>query len=263
VSITALSPTNVWGAGFRGVLVNDRTVDVPVVEHWDGTSWSIVSSPNPNKNNPQQSAKLDGIAAISANDIWAVGTNGNSTLTEHWDGTRWRVINSPNPGQSNSLAGVTALSDGTVVAVGVQFSSTTGETPLILQNSWHDDQRSAQAPAATSPGPLDAASVRTAGPATAARTPTLPSSLDAGAVDLLFAAAGKAAQPLSLAGQSPTGTVAAAPNGTIPAPRDARALDLFFAAAGMTDQTLSLARHSSRAHAATVDGDLDVFAGDL
>src|SRR5262249_53598470 len=32
-SVTALSPTNVWGAGFRGVQVNDRTVDIPVVEH--------------------------------------------------------------------------------------------------------------------------------------------------------------------------------------------------------------------------------------
>src|SRR5262249_10590945 len=47
-SVTALSPTNVWGAGLHGVLFHDRTIDIPQVVHWDGTSWSIVPSPNPN-----------------------------------------------------------------------------------------------------------------------------------------------------------------------------------------------------------------------
>jgi hypothetical protein len=136
-AVTALSPTDVWGSGFHGVFFHqpDRTVDIPQVVHWDGTSWSIVSSPDPNSNNPIHGSRLNGIAAISANDIWAVGTNENSTLTEHWDGMSWKVINSPNPGQSNSLSGVTALSDGTVAAVGSQFSSTTGTTPLILQDA--------------------------------------------------------------------------------------------------------------------------------
>src|SRR5262249_13529523 len=85
-----------------------------------------------------------GIAAVSANDIWAVGRNDTETLTEHWDGTSWKIVNSPNPGNlSNALSGVTALSDGTVAAVGGQGSATTGTTPLILQNAasapktWH------------------------------------------------------------------------------------------------------------------------------
>jgi hypothetical protein len=85
---------------------------------------------------------LDGIAAISANDIWAIGTVhtsqfGQATLTEHWDGTSWTIITSPDPGTfSNALNAVTALSDGTVTAVGSQQDN--GRffplNPLILQN---------------------------------------------------------------------------------------------------------------------------------
>jgi hypothetical protein len=74
-----------------------------------------------------------GIAAISANDIWAVGNIGiNKTLTEHWDGTSWSSIPSPNPAVNrNELFGVTALSDGTVAAVGHQ-ADVSADQPLIL-----------------------------------------------------------------------------------------------------------------------------------
>jgi hypothetical protein len=172
-----------------------------VVEHWDGTSWSIVPSPNPNGINPIHGSRLNGIAAISANDIWAVGTNEDATLTEHWDGTRWRVINSPSPGQSNSLSGVTALSDGTVAAVGFQFSSTTGTTPLILQNatSAHKSATTASLVETTLAAPLDTAPVMLAGTTTVAQTRPTPARLDAAPVDQFLAAVGRTDQQLWLA----------------------------------------------------------------
>jgi hypothetical protein len=77
---------------------------MPLVEHWDGTSWSQVSSPDPHPNN---SRNLRAIAAISANDIWAAGTVG----IENWNGTSWSLVSSV------PSAGVAALSDGTVVVV--------------------------------------------------------------------------------------------------------------------------------------------------
>ena len=46
--------------------------------------------------------QLNGIAVVSANDIWAVGTSstnstGNEqTLIEHWNGSTWNVVPSPN-----------------------------------------------------------------------------------------------------------------------------------------------------------------------
>jgi hypothetical protein len=75
-----------------------------VVEHWDGTSWSRVGSPDPNA---KHFYNLTGIAAISASDIWTAGTVG----IENWNGTSWSLV-SATPG-----VGVAALSDGTVVVV--------------------------------------------------------------------------------------------------------------------------------------------------
>jgi hypothetical protein len=138
-SVLALSPTNVWAVGTVQTFFNHRSHTKAAIEHWDGTSWSIVSSPNPTSS-PGLNSSLLGIAAISASDIWAVGSaqlssGGLATLIEHWDGTSWTIVSSPDPGtSSNSLYAVTALSDGTVVAVGTQEDTNTGNpTPLIVQ----------------------------------------------------------------------------------------------------------------------------------
>ena len=47
-----------------------------LAEHWNGTSWSVVPSPN---------GYLYGVAAVTANDVWAVGTRQNSTLIAHYN----------------------------------------------------------------------------------------------------------------------------------------------------------------------------------
>jgi hypothetical protein len=195
LAVTALSPTNVWAAGFTSVRFPHRNVDIAFVEHWDGTSWSIVPSPNPNVKNPILGSKLQGIAAISANDIWAVGKNEGSTLTEHWDGMNWKIVDAPNPGQSNSLSAVTALNDGTVAAVGSQFSSATGTTPLILQNG-----------GGSAPNPATKATPLAASPMSRETSTALPTRattiLHAAVADRLFAAVSQANQPLSFAGHS-------------------------------------------------------------
>ena len=67
---------------------------------------------------PHPSA-LNGIAAVSANDIWAVGSwgqNGGQGLIEHWDGTNWSVATVLPFG--TLLFGVAAHSSRDVWAVG-------------------------------------------------------------------------------------------------------------------------------------------------
>src|SRR5438874_492276 len=73
---------------------------------------------------PHPSA-LNGIAAVSANDIWAVGSwgqNGGRGLIEHWDGTNWSVT-AVLP-QGTSLRGVAGRSSSDVWAVGVNVGHT-------------------------------------------------------------------------------------------------------------------------------------------
>jgi hypothetical protein len=130
-AVTALSPTNVWAVG-RKTGYKKNNPSGQVIDHWDGTSWSLISSPAPNPN-----VNLNGIAAISANDIWAVGINASNeqTITEHWDGTSWSVIACPDPvAVLEDLGGVTALSDGTVVAVGYATNSSNITNGLILMS---------------------------------------------------------------------------------------------------------------------------------
>jgi hypothetical protein len=151
-SLTAISPTDVWIAGSVGVKFFPNPAEGneqfnPRVEHWNGTTLSVVPTPAPPApaSNEFESSAFDAIAAVSANDIVAVGTErtlnrrgdpvgGDMTLIEQWNGTSWSIVGSPNPNASeNFLNAVTALSDGTVVAVGFQGGSFE-MTPLILQN---------------------------------------------------------------------------------------------------------------------------------
>jgi hypothetical protein len=105
--VAALTPSNVWAVG---MIRPSASVEWHgLAEHWNGTNWGIVGSPDPN---PRIGYNLRGIAAISAGDIWAAGTTG----IENWNGASWSLVASIPSGVS-SPNGVAALSDGTVVVV--------------------------------------------------------------------------------------------------------------------------------------------------
>lgn len=128
--MTATSANNVWAVGW--VSAGPNQPEQTLIEHWDGSSWSVVSSPNAGGVN-----QLTAVTAISAADIWAVGAYspvvGSSTiltLIEHWDGTSWKIVSSPNNGGTASeLLGVSAVSSNNVWAVGAY----TGSGSNVLQ----------------------------------------------------------------------------------------------------------------------------------
>jgi hypothetical protein len=110
-AVTALSSTNVWAVGAGPGSTGD--IQASLIEHWNGSNWSLVSSPNPN---PHESNSLGAIAAVSATNIWAVGSVGGTPFTERWNGTSWSIVSTPSG--VLSIGGMTALSSGTVIAVG-------------------------------------------------------------------------------------------------------------------------------------------------
>src|SRR5204862_547524 len=94
--VAAVSANDIWAVGGS------------LIEHWDGSNWSVVPSPSPSAGY----SNLYGVAAVSANDVWAVGSSGYDpfqTLTEHWNGRSWSVVPSPNPGIYSQLNGVAAV----------------------------------------------------------------------------------------------------------------------------------------------------------
>jgi hypothetical protein len=80
-SATAISDSNVWAVG---TYIDNNGNNQTIIEQWNGTSWSIVSRPGPGSGNNI----LVGVAATSANNVWAVGGfdngNGTKTLVEHF-----------------------------------------------------------------------------------------------------------------------------------------------------------------------------------
>ncbi len=67
--LAAIAASDVWAIG-NYVNSSNPNKNYTLIEHWDGTQWSIVPSPNPGPNNDP----LGAIAAVSPNDIWVVGT---------------------------------------------------------------------------------------------------------------------------------------------------------------------------------------------
>ena len=63
--VAALSAGDVWAVGYYLIGSLEQTL----VEHWDGTSWTIVSSPNVGTGNNQ----LNAVAAVSASDVVGCG----------------------------------------------------------------------------------------------------------------------------------------------------------------------------------------------
>jgi len=123
---------DVWAAGVH-TSASGRTFTM--IEHWDGTSWSVVPSPSLGTGNNV----LSGVAAITPTDAWVVGSyvNGSNvtrTLIEQWNGTNWGIVHSADIGTGmNSLAAVTALSASDVWAVGVHQNASGGQQALIEQ----------------------------------------------------------------------------------------------------------------------------------
>ena len=126
-------------------------VEVPLVRHWDGLSWTAADLGT--------GFVLTAIAGGSAG-AWAVGhgfPHGGAVagpVAAHWDGTAWNRVPVPGPPRGRLLA-ISAASPEDVWAVGA--TGPTGRRgangPLVLH---HDGTAWRQVPAPRADGPLTA-----------------------------------------------------------------------------------------------------------
>ena len=126
--VTVLSPCDAWAVGFAE---DSGGLSQTLTEHWDGTAWTVVPSPDVTGSGNV----LNAVRAESPTDIWAVGesftTGTGQTLILHWDGHTWTQVTSPNPGAGASLSAVRTVSATDAWAVGF-FKNGTVDQPLIL-----------------------------------------------------------------------------------------------------------------------------------
>jgi hypothetical protein len=118
LAVSADSANDAWAVGDSYQPSN--SVNHTLAEHWNGQAWTRLATIDPGTDQ-----QLNGVAAISPKNVWAVGfTNSsgwwaNRTLVEHWNGSAWRWVPSPSPTSGeDELWGVWASSATDVWAVG-------------------------------------------------------------------------------------------------------------------------------------------------
>ncbi|MEO8972853.1 MAG: hypothetical protein ABI406_14790 [Ktedonobacteraceae bacterium] len=136
--VAATSISDAWAVGGANLAVTPQTL----IEHWNGSVWSVVTSPSPG---PSTLIKLTGVAALTSSNAWAVGyyqDNSGSvvTLAEHWNGSAWSVVTSPNPAgfMANELFAISAHSANDIWTVGI--SQTSNNVTQTLIEHWNGSQ---------------------------------------------------------------------------------------------------------------------------
>ena len=126
ISSTCANALQCWAVGVTlSNLGGSQSFPTPLVEAWNGTTWSIAQTPLPDG----EGGGLFGATCVTGSDCWAVGGavtagNGNptGTLIEQWNGTSWSMVPSPTPSGPGVvgavLSSVSCVSTSSCMAVG-------------------------------------------------------------------------------------------------------------------------------------------------
>jgi hypothetical protein len=138
-SVVAQTAQSVWAAGyFNGLGMNPQ----PLIERWNGSAWSVVTTSLPAG---ATAGRFDALGAIPrSNQVWATGSVRIGTpdrgrgyfqpLIERWTGSAWRLEDSPtlpSGALAGELYGVVALSTTDAWAVGNYTASDHTRRTLI------------------------------------------------------------------------------------------------------------------------------------
>src|SRR5205085_8622188 len=124
VSCTSSSACTAVGSSSAGTLA----------EAWNGSSWSIQPTPNPNRG---RSPVLSAVSCGSASDCMAVGQYYDSsatqlTLAEAWNGSSWSITAKSNPKTAaySYPSGVSCTPGGRCASVGSYNDTSSSEATL-------------------------------------------------------------------------------------------------------------------------------------
>lgn len=98
-AVSAVAAKDVWAVGRYGNH-DGGPFDQTLIEHWNGSRWTVVPSPDPGGSSYDDD--LWGVAAVASHDAWAVGAVGffgdtpvSTPLALHWDGSQWTQVALP------------------------------------------------------------------------------------------------------------------------------------------------------------------------
>jgi hypothetical protein len=120
--VAASSSKNAWAVGQAYQESGGTYTFSPLIEHFNGTSWTVSSAPTVGADDT-----LQRVTIVSPKNVWAVGGNSTGGLALHWNGKTWSSVTLPADG---SLAEVYALGADDVWGVGA-LSTSANSQPLI------------------------------------------------------------------------------------------------------------------------------------
>ncbi|HEY7280823.1 MAG TPA: hypothetical protein VID47_04430 [Actinomycetota bacterium] len=109
-AVSAVGASGAWAVG------SSPNESAALAERFDGSSWTVKATHSPGNNNV-----VNGVAAASNADVWAVGADtepGQVTLTEHSSGGAFTRAASVTPGSSATLNAAGVVGQGQYWAVG-------------------------------------------------------------------------------------------------------------------------------------------------
>ena len=151
-SVTCASSSDCWAVGYAGPnqlqynflpgIAPSVVGSAALIEHWDGTDWSI--APTPAAAAPM-GQDLTSVTCSGSSDCWAVGStmdasgNPSSSLVENWNGSTWTVTPSLDPlTPANILTAVTCLDASDCWAAGAtDAASGQNTTPIPYIENWN------------------------------------------------------------------------------------------------------------------------------
>jgi hypothetical protein len=111
------------------IAVGDTSAGDQLIDRWNGTSWSIVSS--------AANYALNGVRCRSTTFCMAVGAQGGGdTLVEKWNGATWSVMSSPNVSGSSGNFLQSVSCTGTTFCMAAGYDLGSGTTEFTLTEVW-------------------------------------------------------------------------------------------------------------------------------
>lgn len=131
-SISAVSANDIWAVGEQDAANGNAGTPGLLIEHWNGQNWRTVALPA-----GLQWGTFTSVQAISANDVWVLGSNPQSqpnTLAIHWNGVQWSAIQLPAELQDSYIQNISAIAPDDIWMLAQNFIGTSGGFSPIIEH---------------------------------------------------------------------------------------------------------------------------------
>ncbi len=150
--VACTSAASCWAVGYYGIEMatsaGDSVVALTQGLHWNGSKWSLVSTPDPGGHSKNDVNALNAVRCASVRDCWAAGSDGpgghfaHSNLMLHWNGVKWAAVTVPEPGGTagsgvNQIRGLSCTSPANCWAAGSYGKELSGGHEMLRNQVLH------------------------------------------------------------------------------------------------------------------------------